>query len=1394
MYSRIARPRGGRRQPTQARPVGSNASPLSQSQSFPAPSWGANNSTTSAGAQQPSNGFSFGQAPGPFSQSQNLTGSNDNQMNSQNSSFPPFGGFNSNFGQQMSAPSSAGFNFAAPSTINNPFANMNQNFAAPATDNNSFANFNQSPTAPATDNNPFANFNRNSAAPATVNNPFANLNQSLNTQPTPNGLSGNFFNTPVQTLATPEEQAKEQEKLPAWERKPPSHWMTNLPPEDQQRDPQSFFVPHAPFKWGQPDPPAQEQPQQATTSADLGQQTPQTSTNLFGQNEPPKQDSNNMFAHLQQPSSPAFNPFAQQTGQQSQTSNANVQQNTSPFQPQSNQAPSNPFANLGGAAQGETPGNMFNNLATSPAKEGDSMSTTPDTSPQSNNDRERYGAFASVVTAPKPSLMNGSTPSGSGSNLFNFPSNPPNDRSSSSNTLGGFPNQSNVDAGSQDNENAPQDISLGSPTKKQSALSMKNRKIAQPTMGRPPKEDKTPAKNPFAGFSSTPSQPTASTPSFAVNGVSKPFQNQPNHSSETSTPSNTSAMNSKDAQKSPVSREAGLPPSPPDDFTEGQKRQFITGWRLKALDQGLQTYMEYSSYGDEEVEAISNFYQLRKQAILDANGGPVKDINSKRAAEFEKRQAGPQSKKVRRQPPTATSEQRGPASRTTSTTQGNVAKRKADEDLGQENGRTQPDSAKRSKPDDQVTYPSLPPSSSSQTAKMFGNLVGKKSDESLSNDDNPGTNGNLSNGVTGPDAASTPAVSSKSSLFFQAPDRNSGHASKQTSLFTSPAGSTSAPSQPKPANPDPSYQSLPTQSNSPFKGFFQSQSSQNNPTPPASINFSSNASNFFTNQPSNSSSLFGNVNGDIAQKSNAKRKANPSDESGDPGDEVNPEDSEEQRTKKQRTGETFNPTLSGEKENDNSFKPKSTTERIGFGESIFSRPGKVPTSTSNMFSHLGSSANKQDEDDADDDDDEANYEDDRPRRAKNGVKQTSESIFTNNASSVSRPNASGSSVFNPFAGSSFQTPKKPADDEKTSGRSLFDRIERDTNGQPMKAPKDLKDVDFGQRILKTPKTGASLDRTNQAPSSNIFGALSSAPSGETSDNAASTSATSTPAPASAFNLFGKPSNSNTAPMANVTGSKDVGGSPGGDNTWKTGTPLKFSQTSGAPSFNFTSPSPSKAPLSGLFGSPKASSTTETPGSFMFKPIDASSTKPAALTFGISAPPKDSLAPPSGTQSESTSRATSPGAGESGNEASDQVHEEESHPDLDTTEANRAEADEDPIFDVKAKAHKLTESKHFNAQTGKDEVTRKWTVQGAEQFRVLKNRVTNKTRMLMKLKVNGRVILNAGLEKSLSYVLASTKVVRVPVPTESKVESWTIQFGKEVDAKELARLLEENKAN
>ncbi|KAL8685524.1 MAG: hypothetical protein Q9218_007710, partial [Villophora microphyllina] len=64
-------------------------------------------------------------------------------------------------------------------------------------------------------------------------------------------------------------------------------------------------------------------------------------------------------------------------------------------------------------------------------------------------------------------------------------------------------------------------------------------------------------------------------------------------------------------------------------------------------------------------------------------------------------------------------------------------------------------------------------------------------------------------------------------------------------------------------------------------------------------------------------------------------------------------------------------------------------------------------------------------------------------------------------------------------------------------------------------------------------------------------------------------------------------------------------------------------------------------------------------------------------------------------------------------------------------------------------------------------------------------------------VNGRVILNAGLQKSLKYTLTTPKQVRIPVATTGKISTWMVKFDKEAkddEGKKLVKVLEENKGN
>lgn len=1216
-----------------------------------------------------------------------------------------------------------------------------------------------------------------------MNNPFTSMNQSQNSQTPASGFSGSIFKMPASTET-------------------PSRHTNWLPDDHKEKNPQSLFVPHAPFKWGQPDPPSQDQSPAASAKPNDSATDPlssQSSNSIFGQTAQSKPVTSNIFAHLQQPTSSPSNIFGQKPIQQSQASNIFGQKAASPFQAQTTQSASNLFGQT--SVPQNQPSSNVGKPATSPTEEGDTMSTTPDTSPQASNDRARYGPFASLNATPKDTPTNGTPSEASASSVFGESFQSPSTLGMTG-TNGEAVNQLDTNVASQINNNKPSDVSLGSPTKKYGAFTGKSRSIAEPRADRPHIEEKTPVNNSFAGLnfsapkSTPPTFPSSFSPSIAPGKTQASSSPQRNGQSSPS-------LTKTHTQSTPVlgsnsSRQPGMPPEPPAHWTEDMKRQLITGWRLKSLDVGLQGYLRHCSYSREEIELVINFYEVRKQAILDADGGPLLEAGKKRAAEDEQPRRSSPSKKARHQQSGIATRQtnRSETSTISPARHSSPPKRKAIEDLHQDDGVAM-NGLKRSKPDDEISYPALPTASSgSKTARIFGDLVSKHDQETSSDTNDSTVNGqSVAAADTSNPAAGLKPVTSQSGIFSKGP-------APKSSIF---APLSTAPTTNKPSSffdfgnaaaPSSLQSNSQNQSSTPFKGFFPSQlESHGNPGFTSSNLFPAPQAPTAV-QSSNTSSIFTNLSNVSKGKRSPKRKAGDDAD----GDEIEGEiskspESEGQPSKKQKSSDDIRNTEAGKGTN-SIFSPQTTKERVGFGESIFARPGVKQANTANLFGHLSNSKPELNDEEDDGGDEGAEADD-------NQTGQMNTPSMPTTITTVSSAKPSGSSIFNPFASSTFKTPPTQAtEEEKPAGRSLFDRIEKDEHGQPLKASKP---VDLGQSILETrtgEASGSIFGQHNQTSSNSPFGAKSSTlGSSSIFGNTSTKTATDTPSATSGVGLFGKSSSFNSAPVANMTGNKTAGDSLGGDNTWKPGTPLKFGKSTNAPAINLTSPSPSKSPFGGLFGAVKANSTSDSSTFSLFKPADSAANKPAQLTFGISAPAKDSapsvhskdlnesLAPPSGTQSESTSRATSPGAteGESGNESSDVVRDKETHPELDITEAAKAEADEDVIFDAQAKVYK------YETLGAGDQKTQKWTLQGSEQFRVLKHRNTNKTRMVMKLKVNGRVILNAGLQKSLSYVLAAPKKVRVPVPINGKVETWMVALGKEDDAERLVNALEDNKA-
>lgn len=443
--------------------------------------------------------------------------------------------------------------------------------------------------------------------------------------------------------------------------------------------------------------------------------------------------------------------------------------------------------------------------------------------------------------------------------------------------------------------------------------------------------------------------------------------------------------------------------------------------------------------------------------------------------------------------------------------------------------------------------------------------------------------------------------------------------------------------------------------------------------------------------------------------------------------------------------------------NEDSSTTAKQTEPAAPNVSVLSQPAASLTNGHNIFGHLSgeeSGAEGSKTGDADDEDD-GDGSNDRPNE-QNRVRgpfdyDESESEPDDDESTqANKPKA----LNNPFGANGNGADRSPsrydhdiaeqANGENT-GRSLFDRIAKDKEGNPVR----------------------EIPQANNQPVShtgNVFGQSFKS--------------------SSSSNPFSQ--NSDAASSFTSANSK-VGDSPKGDHTWKVDSPIKFGDSSNPPAVNVTSPSPSKPTFGGLFGAPKPNVATETPTK---PPSSVFSTPPAktpsvGFSFGLK-PTAASLAPPSNNGSNTTSRATSPGAttGESANESNADGEDDkaEKQEQIDLTSPGPGEEDEDIVLQVKAKALKW------------DSATSTWAGKGVGPLRVLKNRDSRLTRVLLRQDPSGRIVLNFALSKSFTYESSQSKTVRIPILSESgKIETWMIRVGIDEEAKKLASALEENKS-
>lgn len=1361
MNNRAARGRHGRRPASQQRPP--IASAPAQDANTPQSTMSTQNATN--GSQAPGGIFGFGQQTNGLTQSFDQPSSSNPSPFSTSASFPPFGSGNNNDLKSQFPPKSSSFEFNVTknASFNNPFSSVNGNASDTFT---SIAGgqsagfqgsiFNIPPTAP------FSSGNASVAKPA---------DQTLFSW-------GSTASTP----------------------KPHSQPLNDV--FKSSKDQSTLSPSSNPF--------AQAPSQQQSTS------------NLFGQNNAP--------AAAPKPTSMTSDIFGKKT--------------TSQDQDQSSQQNSNSTGIFGlNAIPPKQPQqtNVF-------SPDEDSMSTSPDNSPQAKD--PTLHPFAFLNAQNESSTNGGNKEHTQGDSLFGRISQPvvsapvantAEGNSSHLNPLGHpLPNPS---AFSIPTQNASSGFPLASTTVRgdaeQTSPTRSSGFKAKPISNKPTLEDAdSAANNPFGNLK----LPT-NLPSFQVGEPSKsstlflPNDFQPSDNTEFEEtgregyPSVAPQTDFEHTSHASIFNHPAwsTPPPAPEDFNDNQRRQLIIGYQLKCLDSGLKHYISTNQNFHAESESIATFYSRLKDAILNGEG-IFEEVSTggKRKSAFDEYENEVFAKKARFDNAEANN---GGLITTSSTTQPLLTepaslpqalntKRKAEDDTMRTHSESSNDGSKRIRADP-VSKFSLSSSSSSQTSNMFKNILDNKDLDSLQDTLEP-VMIDIQRGEPSSQFPSTGWSSSKSLSSLKSKDQIRPSPSTITSKSLQQEASTSSNNH-LPTTLSSSTTKLmftPSEAQSAVTVIDQNPFSRN---PPVINDLSSDPLKIPTFAPPkfdtasvNFLSQFGKAAEKTAKKEKESRKAEDFDSDEDDEAEWERKDAEEQLAKKQKLDDTLkgktaqfipgkgfvfsNPDAG--KEESGSTKtfgslPGSSVRSVpqGSSTSVLSRPSQGLSNGHNIFSHLsdaesGPEGSKTGDADDEDTGSEGGNEHDGEVDRINKTK-----LIGNNEKSRSLTHS------NPFGSSSLfasnhngEASKEAADQPQSTGRSLFDRISKDTDGSLMRdvpPPDEKKNEDpFKSASSQPPKN--IFEQSTQGFGSKVFGSLSPAvPKGNIfgQPSSASSSGTDTPLPPSTP----KPNTSGQSPKESPTPIIGSGTSPGSDNTWKADSPIKFGTSSSNPSgIIISSPTPSKPSLRGLFGStpanPSTDDTSKPPTTNVFITAPAKAPADASFGFNFGGPPKatlGTLAPPSNFASTATSRATSPGittGGESANE-SNADEETEKHEQLNLAARGPGEEDEDVLFTTKAKAMSY------------DATTKSWPSQGVGMLRVLKHQESAKTRVLMRQDPSGKIVLNAALLGTLNYEYTKPKAVKMAVATDAgKLSTWMIRVGKEEDAVELARVLEANKSS
>ncbi|KAL4994743.1 hypothetical protein BDV10DRAFT_176120 [Aspergillus recurvatus] len=524
-----------------------------------------------------------------------------------------------------------------------------------------------------------------------------------------------------------------------------------------------------------------------------------------------------------------------------------------------------------------------------------------------------------------------------------------------------------------------------------------------------------------------------------------------------------------------------------------------------------------------------------------------------------------------------------------------------------------------------------------------------------------------------------------------------------------------------------------------------------------------------------------------AEKEKEKRKAEEFDSDEDDEAEWERKDAEKQRKKREELEAQQNqrakyvPGQGFSFENSATEEEESNASPVSSG--LDSRPSSF-SSSSNIFGHLSAtpSENGENEHDAADDteEDSVSGEDAARESSSAGAEDLEAGQVDSKANGTAKSSAPGSSD----EGDSTEALKKSmqADnpeqditkDGSSGGRSLFDRVEYGKDGKPKRQGED----DKTSSIFGSSQFASSFNSSASTP--NPFAATKQSQveksEGSSTPKPASTSIFGSPTPAG--NIFGGSTSAisgASTPSIFATGPSAT--KPGSDNTWKPNTPIKFSSDSASGSAaSAKSETATAAPALGssnhhstLFGAPSAGA----------QPGSSGNQGTAGFSFGGPSQSGSSLFTSSVLTSESQSRASTPGVtSDTGAEDSTDGDAQKPEPQVDLARSGAGEEDEDVVIETRARALKMADGS--------------WASQGVGYLRILKNRTTSRSRILVRADPSGNVVLNARLMKEIKYTVNGNNIQFLVPKAEGAPEMWALRL-KAGEAPKIGTAMDENKS-